>query len=79
MINCRDCENAQREIVSMVEEIAFWAYQAKWYFAKANGLGNYDDLPVKKQRAIDATFEEHRIAENRDRIGHVEPAHDIGN
>lgn len=78
MTRCQDCDEAQREIANMAEEIAFWAYQAKWYFALATHLGNYDDLDLKKQRAIDATFEEHRQAENRDRIGHVEPAHDIG-
>lgn len=67
-----------RQVAMMADEIAFWAYQAKWYFAAANGLGRYDELPATQQRAIDKTFEEHRIAENRERLGNVEPAHNIG-
>lgn len=78
MIRCKECDDAQREIANMADIIAFWAYQAKWYYAQAAKLGSYDDLPIKKQREIDAVFEKNRIAENRDRFGHVDPAHEIG-
>lgn len=78
MAYCQDCADAQREIGGMADEIAFWAFQAKWYYAAANGMGSYDDLPVKRQKAIAEVFKQRRIAENRERIGHVEPAHDIG-
>lgn len=77
-MRCKECDEHVREIASMADEIAFWAYQAKWYYAAANNIGRYDDLSVKQQKAIDATFEQHRIAENRERIGYVEPPRDIG-
>lgn len=78
MTRCQACDEAQREIANMADEIAFWAFQAKWYYARVHDLGQYDELPVQKQKEIGAVFERHRIAENCDRIGHVDPANDIG-
>ena len=78
MIYCQDCMRHIQEIANMADEIAFWAFKAKWYYAAANGLGKYDELPIAKQKEIDAVFERHRIAENQERIGPIEPAWDIG-
>ena len=77
-MRCEDCDRNTREIAELADLCAFWAFQAKWYFAKANKLGNYDELPPANQKAIDATFEEHRRAENRERLGTIPPSYDIG-
>lgn len=79
MSKCSDCDRAQHEIANMAEEIAFWAFQAKWYYTAALNIGkNYDDLPIKQKKEVDAVFEKHRIAENRERIGDISPSYDIG-
>lgn len=62
-----------REQAQMADEIAFWAYQAKHYYAACHGI----DLD-KNWKTIEAAFEQARVAENAERLGHVEPAHEIG-
>lgn len=71
-------DEAIREVAKMADEVAYWAYQAKWHYAKAYRLGDYDNLPSKTQKDIDRIFENWRTAENVDRRGPAEPAHDIG-
>lgn len=78
MSYCQSCADAQREVAELADHVAFWAFQAKWYYAAANGFGRYDELPLEQQKAIDDVFETHRITENIERFGHVEPAHGIG-
>lgn len=78
MMRCDQCDDLLRENAGMADEIAFWAFQAKWYYAAAHGIGRYDDLPPARQKAIDAALEQNRINENRERLGHVPPAHEIG-
>lgn len=67
-----------REIAELADLVAFWAYQAKWYYAKAHKLGDYDALSPSRQRAIDAVFEQARVNENRERHSHAEAPRDIG-
>lgn len=77
MTRCRDCDDHVREIANMADELAFWAYQAKWHYAQSNGMGDYDALPRLKQEQIDELFRQARIAENKSRIN-AEPPRDIG-
>lgn len=77
-LRCVACDDYVREIAQMADLVAFWAYQAKCYYARAAGLGEYDSLPPAHQQHMDVMFEEVRAAENRERIGYVPPAHDIG-
>lgn len=74
----RERDDQSREIANMAEEIAFWAYQAKHYCAVARFGRSYDDCSRTTQRAVDELLEQNRIAENRERYGHAEPARDIG-
>ena len=75
---CDSCIDSQREVAELADHCAFWAYQAKWYYAQAHGIGNYDELPLRRQKEIDAVFEKARIAENRERLGEIPPSYDIG-
>jgi hypothetical protein len=74
---CQECYNAQREIAQMADEIAFWAYQAKWYYAAHNKM-DYEKLARWQQKAIDDVFEEARRKENRERLGTIPASYDIG-
>jgi hypothetical protein len=78
MMRCKSCDEHVREVAMLADLSAFWAFQAKWYYAAAIGLGRYDELPLAAQKKIDAVFEKHRVAENRERVGHVAPSYDIG-
>lgn len=78
MTICRDCDDAQREIANMADEIAFWAYHAKWHYAASHGMGRYDDLPRLQQQQIEEAFRQAKIDENRERLGHVSDSYDIG-
>lgn len=48
MDRCQNCDDLYREVADLADQCAFWAYQAKWYFARANRLGCYDDLTAKQ-------------------------------
>lgn len=78
MKRCTECDRHVSEIAGMADLLAFWAFQAKWYYAAAIGLGRYDELPLATQKKIDAELEKHRVAENRERWSHAEPSRDIG-
>lgn len=77
-LRCAACDEKVREVAQQADLVAFWAYQAKSYYAHANKLGTYDELPLEKQKEIEAVFEKARIEENRERIGHVPDSYDIG-
>lgn len=57
----------------MADEIAFWAYQAKFYYAACNGI----DLE-KNWKKIEAVFEAAQQVENTERFSRVDPAHNVG-
>jgi hypothetical protein len=78
MARCKECDEHIREVAMLADQCAFWAYQAKWYYAKVHCKQNYDDLPRAMQDSIAEAFERARIAENAERIGNIDPAHEIG-
>lgn len=75
---CKECDEHVREIAQLADLIAFWAYQAKWYYARYALVADYDSLNRMQQAEIDMVFERHRIAENRERHSHAEAPREIG-
>lgn len=63
------------EEAKLAGQIAFWKYQAFWHRAQLTGR-NVDKMSDWKSLEIE--FEQARVAENRGRLGHVPPAHEIG-
>lgn len=74
----REIDRLNGEIAGMADQIAFWAFQAKWHYAARHGLGDYDQLPRSRREQVDEVFRQARTAENRERNAHAEPPRDIG-
>jgi len=72
--------DAIRETASIADELAFWRHQAIWgraYLLQPRAkVASIEDGPVWKEalRQLEAA----RVAENRERYAHVQPAHEVG-
>lgn len=75
---CDQCADAMREVAATADELAFWACQAKHFYAVAWQGKAYDQLSRKDQDTIEKTFERFRREENAERYGHAEPPREIG-
>lgn len=78
MMRCDNCDNLYRENAGLADELAFWAYQAKALYARAQYGVDYDRLTRAQEKEVDKVFDNCRAAENRERTAHAEPPRDIG-